>query len=428
MNTGSPGRPRSARWRVLKNRIFLLVCIATASVSVIALAWLLYSIGSTGASNLIGLDREGRAEAMEPQAPYETIELERVDWNDVPEALPAAAQLADIDWSDFGAAQDPDVDLEFIDQLGDADWSAAGFDAANATALADVDWAATAEALRMPGAGWLGATWKHSRLGRFVTSPTSRRANKAGIGPALFGTLWICVVCALFSLPIGVGTAILLEEYKPKHRVIRALHQFIELNISNLAGVPSIVYGIIGLTAFVHMFGIAGSGGWSVGNPESFFYFELPFGRGALAGGLTLMLVILPVIIISTQEALRSVPDSLRQGSLALGATRWQVIRRMTLPSAVPGIMTGAILAMSRAIGEAAPVLIISAVLYIRTKPAHLMDDFTALPLQIYDWAGRPQEEFHAIAASGIIILLAALLTFNGFAIFVRQTFQRPLQ
>jgi phosphate transport system permease protein len=265
----------------------------------------------------------------------------------------------------------------------------------------------------------------------FLKSSPSRKPERAGIHPALVGSIWICAVCALVAIPLGVGTAIFLEEYRPRRRLFRMLHGFVQLNIANLAGVPSVVYGILGLTAFVQMIGLFGNMNeplWTLGTPEDWYYVRLPFGRGVLAGGLTLMLVVLPIVIIASQESLRAVPDSLREGALALGATRWQMVRRMTLPAAIPGIMTGTILAMSRAIGEAAPVLIIAGLVYITFTPVHLMDDFTAMPLQIYDWAGRPQEEFHRVAAAGIMILLGALLLFNALAIFIRQKFQKPLQ
>ena len=331
--------------------------------------------------------------------------------------------------------------------------------------------------------------------------------SQAGLRPALFGTLWVCSLCALVTLPVGIATAILLEEFPPKSRWARSLHHVIQLNISNLAGVPSVVYGILGLTAFVAMFGLfrqpdrPGAAAWEVGvqyydqffsegarailvpveDPEaplttpregmlaygfegnrvdvnvldsddpypedpqvlaytlfedaqagrisekSWYYLRLPLGRGVLAGALTLMLVILPVIIISTQEALRSVPRSLRAGALGLGATPWQVVWNVTLPASVPGIMTGSILAMSRAIGETAPILIIAGIVYIRSAPQHVMDDFTVLPLQIYNWTSRPQEEFHVIAAGGIVILLLILLFFNGIAVLIRHKMHKPL-
>ncbi|WP_432797828.1 PstA family ABC transporter permease [Poriferisphaera sp. WC338] len=262
----------------------------------------------------------------------------------------------------------------------------------------------------------------------FLTSPPSRKPVKAGIKPAMVGTIYACTVCACTAIPIGVGTAILMEEFKPRKKALRWLHSIVQINITNLAGVPSIVYGILGLTAFAKFFmtGSVAEPLWTFGTPEDFYYIRLPFGRSVLAGGLTLMLVILPIIIISSQEALRSVPDSLRQGALAMGCTKWQMVWTTSLPAAVPGIMTGTILAMSRAIGEAAPLLIIAA-LYLRFTPGHLMDDFAAMPLQIFNWAGRPQAAFHSVAASGIIVLLAILLSFNAVAVIIRQKTHKPM-
>jgi phosphate transport system permease protein len=422
---------------------------------------------------------------------------------------------------------------------------------------------------------------------QFLSGVPSRDASIAGIWPATVGTIMICLVCALTAIPIGVGTAILLEEFKPKNRYLRKAQAFVQLNITNLAGVPSIVYGLLGLTAFAMMFGLMGDprdpafeAGISyydqyltpagevvlakaaskdaplapAGEVKQFYhaqtrskvevrvvpaaelqpqldamdddlerledgiekrieaaktvddagllamvktvwaeaglksdanalapalarelgaareatgraasrivrnavrvveraeaaarfpgivnsdatpsripveqawYVRFPFGRSILAGGLTLMLVVLPIIIISSQEALRAVPRSLRQASLAMGATPWQTIWRVTLPSGLPGIMTGVILAMSRAIGEAAPILIIAGIVYITFTPDNLMDDFTAMPLQVYNWASRPQKEFYDIAAAGIILLLLVLLLFNGLAVYIRQRTQK---
>lgn len=425
-----------------------------------------------------------------------------------------------------------------------------------------------------------------SRLNwQFLSGTPSRFVEQAGIWPAMAGTIAICLVCGITAVPIGVATAILLEEYKPRGRYLQKLHSLVQTNITNLAGVPSIVYGILGLTVFVQFFNVMGNqqspvvelgasyydrftlvDGTSVrveveggqplsvpspnlvymsengqqravkivegsqieqdmrlvadrfdrfeilleeqidalrtmdagalqeavkgaiqsaevsGNTQEIaaaltprvaeavarpgregkralraavkqqanvlaakafpdtllsttvasrimepapWYLRIPFGRSVLAGGLTLMLVILPIIIISTQEALRAISSTQRQASLALGATKWQTIWNVTLPSALPGMMTGIILAMSRAIGEAAPVLIIAGIVYITFTPRHLMDDFTAMPLQIYQWASLPQKEFHAIAAAGIILLLAILLAFNTVAIVIRQRTQK---
>ena len=338
----------------------------------------------------------------------------------------------------------------------------------------------------------------------FVTGTGSSDPNKAGIGPALLGSIWLCGVCALFALPIGVATAIFLEEFKPHSKLAQYFHGFVQLNISNLAGVPSVVYGIIGLTAFAGMFGVFGTTNdpsFEIGakyydqfitegdrivlvpvdgpsadsavvrpgmialssaykpidvnvigpkdrlpkdksvraltlrsdaeagriNNKSWYFLRLPMGRGVLAGGLTLMLVILPIVIIASQEALRAVPDSLREGSFGMGATRWQTVQNVTLPASIPGIMTGSILAMSRAIGEAAPVLIICGIVYISSGPGNLMDDFSVMPLQIFNWTARPQHEFQIVAAKGSVVLLALLLSFNTIAIVIRNKTQKTL-
>ncbi|MEK7353144.1 MAG: phosphate ABC transporter permease PstA [Chloroflexota bacterium] len=242
------------------------------------------------------------------------------------------------------------------------------------------------------GAGWLD--WQ------FITSYPSRKPAEAGLLSALFGTLWIMVMTALFSLPIGIGTAIYLEEYAPDNR----LQRLIQTNINNLAGVPSIVYGLLGL---------------------SFFVQALAMGRSILAGALTLTLMSLPVIIIAAQEAIRSVPEGHRLGAFALGATRWQVVRNIVLPSALPGILTGTILAMSRAIGEAAPMIAISALVYLTFIPSSPLDRFTVLPIQIFNWVSRPQEDFQHLAAAGIIVLLVVLLSMNAAAILLRNRYQK---
>jgi len=260
----------------------------------------------------------------------------------------------------------------------------------------------------------------------FFSEYASRKPERAGILAPLAGSIWVCVTCMLLSLPLGVATAVYLEEFARRSR----LNRFIELNVRNLAGVPSIVYGIIGLTAFGRMFGLVGAADGTpvvLGDPESFFHLELPLGQSVLAGGLTLMLVILPIVIIASQEALRAVPRGLRQSSLALGATPWQTTWQVTLPAAAPTILTGAILALSRAIGEAAPLIVLGVPLFINSTPGGLSDPFTVLPQQIYNWASRPQAAFHELAASGIIVLLAVLLAFNAVAILLRHRLQRNL-
>jgi phosphate transport system permease protein len=235
---------------------------------------------------------------------------------------------------------------------------------------------------------------------QFITSFPSRDPEKAGLLSALFGTVWVMALTALFAFPLGVGTAVYLEEYAPDTR----LRRLIQTNINNLAGVPSIVYGLLGLSLFVQFLGL---------------------GRSVLAGALTLTLMSLPVIIIAAQEAIRSVPETHRLGAFALGAARWQVVRKIVLPSALPGILTGTILAMSRAIGEAAVLIAISALVYLTFIPTGPQDRFTVLPIQIYNWVSRPQEEFQHLAAAGIILLLIVLLGMNAAAIIVRNRYQK---
>lgn len=235
---------------------------------------------------------------------------------------------------------------------------------------------------------------------QFLTEFPSRFPDQAGIKSALWGTIWLITLTAGISIPVGVAAAIHLEEFSPKDR----LSQLIEVNIGNLAGVPSIVYGILGLVLFVRF---------------------LALGRSVLAGSLTMTLLILPVIIIAAREALRAVPDSIRQAAFALGATRWQAVRSQVLPVALPGILTGVILALSRAIGETAPLVMIGALTYVAFVPEGPMDAFTALPIQIFNWASRPQEDFHQLAAAGIIVLLVTLLLMNATAVWIRQRAER---
>ena len=232
----------------------------------------------------------------------------------------------------------------------------------------------------------------------FVSNFTSRRAARAGIKAAIWGSVSLMGLTALFSFPIGVGAALYLEEFAPKNR----LSAFVETNIANLAGVPSVVYGILGLGVFVRFFDM---------------------GPSLLAGGLTLAVMSLPVIIIAGREAVRAVPQSVRLGSLALGASPWQTTWHHVLPAALPGTLTGTILALSRAIGETAPLLVVGAAVSIFTTPRSLDDQFSALPVQIFNWTGRPQAAFQENAAAAIIVLLGILLGMNTVAIFVRNRF-----
>ena len=224
----------------------------------------------------------------------------------------------------------------------------------------------------------------------------------AGAQSAIWGTIWVISIVAFVTVPVGVGAAIYLEEYADRERWWNRL---IELNIQNLAAVPSIVYGILGLAFLVRGFA--------------------NLGQTVLAGGLTLSLLVLPVVIISSREAIRAVPDSIRQGSLALGATQWQTIRRQVLPGAIPGVATGTILALSRAIGEAAPLVLLGALTFITFNPEGLDSAFTVLPIQIFNWISRPQEEFKVLAAAAIVVLLVILVAMNAAAIYLRNRYQR---
>ena len=237
----------------------------------------------------------------------------------------------------------------------------------------------------------------------FLTETPSRIIpENSGIGPALAGTLWLMGVCALFVIPVGVASAVYLEEYANRERWF---NRFIELNIQNLAAVPSIVYGVLGLA----------------------FLVRGPIGMEniLIAAGLTLGLLVLPVVIVAGREAIRAVPPSIREGSLALGATKWQTIWKQTLPAALPGIATGVILALSRAIGETAPLIVIGAVAFATASPSSPFDDATALPIQIFSWISDPQTEFKSLAAAGIIVLMAILLAMNAVAIWLRNRYQK---
>lgn len=235
---------------------------------------------------------------------------------------------------------------------------------------------------------------------QFLTSYPSRFAESAGILPAIIGTFYVIVLTALMAVPVGVAAAVYLEEYGAQGR----LGRIIEINIANLAGVPSIVYGLLGLGLFVR---------------------ALALGRSVVAGAATLALLVLPVVILATREALRAVPKSLREGSYALGATQWQTTQHQVLPAALPGILTGVILALSRAIGETAPLIMVGAVAYVRFVPDSLWSPFTVLPIQIFNWVSRPQAGFAENAAGGILVLLVMLVLMNGAAILIRDRYQR---
>ena len=234
----------------------------------------------------------------------------------------------------------------------------------------------------------------------FLTGYPSRFADQAGIRPALFGTVWMMGFTALFAVPIGIGAAIYLEEFAPRNW----LTKIIETNINNLAGVPSIIYGLLGLAIFVR---------------------AIALDRSVLAGSLTMALLILPIIIVASREGLRAVPSSIREASFGLGASSWQTVRFQVLPSALPAMITGIILALSRAIGETAPLITIGALVFVPFVPDGPLSPFTVLPIQIFNWTSRPQAEFATTAAAGIIVLLVVLLSMNAVAIGLRNYFER---
>lgn len=242
------------------------------------------------------------------------------------------------------------------------------------------------------GAAWLSLD--------FLQNSPSRRPDRAGIYPALMGSIFLMLLIIPMIFILGVGAAIYLEEYAKKGRMT----SFIEVNISNLAGVPSIVFGLLGLTFFVRNMG---------------------FGSTLIAGALTLALMSLPVVIVSSQEAIRAVPQAMRHASLALGASKWQTTFKVVLPASLPGVITGIILAVSRAIGETAPLIMVGAAIFIARAPEGIFSEFTALPIQIYNWTSRPQADFQGLAAAGIIVLMVILLTMNSLAIWIRNRFSK---
>ena len=245
--------------------------------------------------------------------------------------------------------------------------------------------------------GWSRLSWD------FLNNFPSRIASRAGIKAALVGSIYLTGLVAVIAIPFGVGAAVYLEEFAADTKWRRV----IDINIANLAGVPSIVYGMLGLMLFVRI---------------------CAFGHSLLAGACTMSLLILPVIIVTSREALKTVPNGVRLAALGLGATKWQTVRAHVLPTAMPGILTGVILSLSRAVGETAPLLMIGALSYMAFVPESPMDDFTVLPIQIFNWSSRPQDEFRVAAAAGILVLLGILLTVNSCAIFMRMRYQRKMQ
>ncbi len=237
----------------------------------------------------------------------------------------------------------------------------------------------------------------------FITSFPSRHPEQAGIHAALLGSIYVVGIAGIVSFTLGVAAAVYLEEYAQRSKFA----QLARINIANLAGVPSIVYGLLGLEIFVRV---------------------MELGRSVMAGGLTLALLVLPIIIVASSEAIRAVPSSLREGGFGLGATRWQVVRHLVLPQAFPGILTGVILAVSRAVGETAPLIAMGALTFVPFAPDGPLSRFTVLPIQVFNWVSRPQAGFHEAAAAGIIVLLIVLLAMNALAVFLRNKFSNRLE
>jgi phosphate transport system permease protein len=279
------------------------------------------------------------------------------------------------------------------------------------------------------GAGWLSPS--------FLTSYDSRHPEQAGVLAGLWGSFWLVSLAALIAVPVGIGAAVFLEEYAKKGW----LRTLIEINLANLAGVPSIVYGILGMAVFVKMFGIHPKV-LEIWLPFTSLAIPIPFGRTVLSGALTLALLILPIVIVASREALRAVPPSIRHASYALGATHWQTVRHQVLPTAIPGILTGVILAVSRAIGETAPLLMVGAAVFVASTPGGIespvdlvrhpagvieapFDSFTALPIQIFNWVSRPEAEYQHVAAAAIIVLLSVLQVFNIAASVARARMRK---
>jgi len=281
-----------------------------------------------------------------------------------------------------------------------------------------------------------GGPWLKSQI---FTNYHSRFPEESGMKSGIVGSLIVVAITGLFSFPLGVGAAIYLEEYAPKNK----LTDFVNLNVNNLAGVPSIVYGMLGLTVFGRMFDLFTPDSWLVNvlrlpinegasggiilNLFNLPWLEihLPFGRSMVAGALTMTLLILPVVIIASREAIRAVPSSIREAGYALGTTKWHVISTLTLPISMPGIMTGMILSLSRAIGETAPLIIMGAFTYVPFLPESVWDKFTVIPIQIYNWITLPQEDYRIhLAGAGIIVMLALLFILNGIAIYLRNKFE----
>lgn len=377
----------SARHR--KSKLFRYICMVSTSVGVIMLALLLLDV-FTDASGWIEsrIDRDPRMfeRIMEQDAEFAARAEEQAPalFKKIEAKLKSRHRAAERDGRVLTAADEAQIRADVLHSEYSQD--EAYFEQF---------------AMKPTTRDRMAVVW--AICGDLLTNFPSRHPSKAGLKSAIVGSIWLLALTALFAIPIGISAAVYLEEFAAKNRVNR----FIEVNIANLAGVPSIVYGILGLAVFVR---------------------GADLGRSVLAGAATMSLLILPVIIIAAREALKAVPDSLRASAFALGGTRWQVTQHHVLPAALPGILTGVILAMSRAIGETAPMIMIGALSYVAFVPRGPMDDFTVLPIQIFNWIAMPQEEFHMLGACGILVLLTILLLMNATAIYIRHRAQKEIR
>jgi len=366
--------------RHLKSRIFRYICMVSTSVGVIMLALLLLDVFTDAAGWIASrVDRDPRMfeRIFERDAEFAARAEEQVPslFSKVEAKQKSRHRAAERDGRVLTAADEEQIRLEVLHSEYSQD----------ETYFQQFEMEPTSGDRLAVALGIVGD---------LLTDFPSRHPSKAGLKSAIVGSIWLLALTALFAIPIGISSAVYLEEFAAKNRVNR----FIEVNIANLAGVPSIVYGILGLAVFVR---------------------GADFGRSVL---------VLPVIIIAAREALKAVPDSLRASAFALGGTRWQVTQHHVLPAALPGILTGVILAMSRAIGETAPMIMIGALSYVAFVPRGPMDDFTVLPIQIFNWIAMPQEEFHMLGACGILVLLTILLLMNATAIFIRHRAQKEIR
>jgi phosphate transport system permease protein len=399
----SSPRDRNLSLRLARRKrgaaLFAMLCRASTWLALLLLVVLLYSVSKNGVAYMWN-----RAETN-PRAVEAMLKAD-------PNFGARAAEASD-EFGDHFYGIDP-AEFETEDELADARRSQFDDQQAYLCSLRAEDPENFAKLGIDPGGNRFALFLDNVK--QFFSHFPSRNPENAGVKSAILGTLWMTLLTALIAIPVGVFAAVYLEEYSRSNKLSR----FIEVNIANLAGVPSIVYGLLGLTVFVGFFYRMQQ---RFPNDERFVN-----PNNLLCGALTISLLILPVIIIAAREAIKAVPSSLRQAAYAVGATRWQVVSQQVLPAAIPGIVTGVILAMSRAIGETAPLITIGALTYVAFAPDSIYSGFTVLPIQIYNWISRPQAEFHDLAAFGIIVMLAVLLAMNSVAVYLRHRFEKKVK